>query len=516
MTRFLRKLFGKTTTIRHAATPAAKTRLDLESLDRRDMPSVTSVGSGSGYVWASTDNANNNVEVRMNGSYIEIKDWTTGAAWDFSAAGVNRVYVYGGNGNDRIVNNVYSLGMTAYGYGGNDYIEGYNGADYFYGMDGNDTLVGYGGNDYLDGGAGNDLLKGMAGDDTCYGGAGDDTLVGGDGNDYLCGDDGDDQIVGGAGTDSLYGGNGNDTLVTLDNGTTDYADGGAGTNTVWTDYNLVWNGLFYQPTFDTYANAQRVQTVYAFANGADRSLDGDSIADPTDGQFYKNFSSHPLFGTGGPNVDDVDQNARADCWMLASLGTVANDNPNDVRGMVADFGDGTYGVRLGGNFYRVDADLPTYNAASTSPSNAGFGHDGSMWVAVVEKAYASYRTGANTYASLDYGDPADALRAYNLSSVGETHYGAGSNATTVANEVYNHWNNYQACTICTGSNTGTSGLVANHCYSVTAVYTDAYGNVTGIQLRNPWGPNDTGGNPYVYLTPSQLASSEIWVAYGNT
>src|SRR5262249_6509941 len=272
----------------------------------------------------------------------------------------------------------------------------------------------------------------------------------------------------------------------------------------------------YLPSYDTYTNAQRVQPVAGFANGADRTLDGDSIADPTDGMYYKNFSNHPLFGVGGPNVDDIDQNARSDCWMLASLGTVANDNPNDIRGMVADFGDGTYGVRLGGSFYRVDADLPTTGLYSTTPSNAGFGHDGSMWVAVVEKAYASYRTGANTYASLDYGDPADALRAYNLGSVGETHYAAGSNATTVANEVYNHWNAYQACTICTGSNTGSSGLVANHCYSVTAVYRDAYGNVTGIQLRNPWGPDNTGGNPYVYLTPSQLASAEIWVAYGNT
>ena len=88
MTRFLRKLFGKTKTIRTTARPAAKTQLGLESLDRRDMPSVTSIYQASDYVCVSTDNANNNVEVRMNGSYVEVKDWTTGYAWDYASAGL--------------------------------------------------------------------------------------------------------------------------------------------------------------------------------------------------------------------------------------------------------------------------------------------------------------------------------------------------------------------------------------------------------------------------------------------
>src|SRR5205823_10283820 len=129
----------------------------------------------------------------------------------------------------------------------------------------------------------------------------------------------------------------------------------------------------------------------------------------------------------------------------------ANDNPTAVRRMVADFGDGTYGVHLGNNFYREDADLPTWNAASTDQCYAGLGHDGSLWVALVEKAYTHYRTGANTYASLNNGDPQDALRAYNETSVGEDDFAAGSNSATVANDVYNHWNAYQSCTICTGS-----------------------------------------------------------------
>jgi hypothetical protein len=58
--------------------------------------------------------------------------------------------------------------------------------------------------------------------------------------------------------------------------------------------------------------------------------------------------------------------------------------------------------------------------------------------------------------------------------------------------------------------------VGGHAYTVYSVSRDAFGNVTSITLRNPWGPDDTGGNPYVVLTPSQLAACELWVAWGNT
>jgi hypothetical protein len=183
--------------------------------------------------------------------------------------------------------------------------------------------------------------------------------------------------------------------------------------------------------------------------------------------------------------------------------------------MVADFGDGTYGVRLGSNFYRVDADLPTWSAASTDQQYAGLGQDGALWVAIIEKAYAHFRTGANTYASLAWGNQADALNAYNLTSVGQNYYAAGSSSTTVANDIYSHWNAYQSCTICTGTVPSGSPLVASHCYTVYSVTRNSSGVVTSITLRNPWGADNTGGNPFVTLTPAQLAACQLWVAFGN-
>ncbi len=487
-------------------------RPTLEALEDRTVLSVTTSALTAGVLTMWSNNAASNVVVSQSGSSIKVYDSTNG--FTRIEAGVTKVQFVGGAGNDRFVNNAYSLSVTAWGQGGDDYLEGYNGNDTLIGGDNNDTLVGYGGNDTMWGGNGNDILKGMAGNDTLNGDGGDDKLVGGDGNDTLYGGDGNDSIIGGAGTDSLYGGNGDDTLVTIDGGTTDYADGQAGRDTVWEDKNTVrhWYGNSYN--YDN-VYAEKIQAVGSFANGADRTLDGDSIADPTDGKFYKNFSANPLFSSVGPQAADIDQNALADCWLMAPMGSVAQDSPGTIRSMVADFGDGTYGVRLGNNFYREDADLPTGSASSTNPTMAGLGREGSLWVAIVEKAYASYRTGANTYDSLSYGYQTDALRAYNLNSVGESYFAPSWNSAPVANSIFDHWNSHQSCSIGTGSVPAGSKLVGSHVYTVVSVSRNAAGQVTSIMVRNPWGENDTNGNPYVNLSGADLAACQIWVAWGN-
>ena len=511
------KLFGRTSvrsrTIRSHRTSTSS--FAVEQLESRDMLSVTSLWFSGSRLVIQTDNAATAVTVNPSGSNISIVEGGSGRSWSYPSSWIGDLEFQGGAGNDRFVNNVYSLPTRAFGFGGDDYLEGYNGNDVYVGGAGDDSLVGYGGNDQFWGQDGDDLLKGMAGNDSLYAGAGDDKVVGGDGNDYLFGEDGYDAVIGGAGSDSLYGGNHDDSLVTIDGATTDYADGQAGRDTVWEDQNFVRVLFFSLPVYDT-VYAEKVQAVSSFANGADRTLDGDAIADPTDGTFYKNFASNPLFGRYGPSVNDIDQENLGDCWLMAPLGSLALDNPGAVRSMVADFGDGTYGVRLGNNFYRIDADLPTWNATSTDQQYAGLGHDGSLWVALVEKAYAHFRRGTNTYASLSGGDPADALRAYNLTGVGQNYYAVGSNATTLANDIYNHWNAYQATNICTGTVASGSPLVGNHCYSVTWVNRNSSGQVTSIVVRNPWGGDNTGGNPYISLTPAQLAACQIWVTWGNS
>ena len=79
------------------------------------------------------------------------------------AGSVNRIVVYGAQGNDTI--DLTGLGMRILSQGTE-----------LHGGDGNDTILGTAGQDYLFGEAGNDFLDGRAGNDFLYGGSGGDVI----------------------------------------------------------------------------------------------------------------------------------------------------------------------------------------------------------------------------------------------------------------------------------------------------------------------------------------------------
>jgi Ca2+-binding RTX toxin-like protein len=85
------------------------------------------------------------------------------------------------------------------------------------------------------GGVGNDTLIGTGADDVLNGEAGNDSLDGGAGNDNLLGGDGDDTLTGGDGVDVLHGEAGNDTLDAIDGIADSLLDGGGGTDVVRRD-----------------------------------------------------------------------------------------------------------------------------------------------------------------------------------------------------------------------------------------------------------------------------------------
>jgi Ca2+-binding RTX toxin-like protein len=440
-------------------TKTRLSRLNLESLEQREVPAILPIVQPVGGVLSVyTNNADTTVTLYQvdkgfGVTFLDVYSDTQGFVGRFnpnsSLNPFTRVDVYGGNGNDKFINT------------GNLPV-------YFYGFAGNDTLIGGGGDDYLVGGTGRDVIKGMGGADTCDGSDGDDAIVGGDGSDYLWGQNGNDNIVGGAGTDRLYGGPGDDTLVTIDYGTTDYADGGAGRDTVWTD-KMPAMPVPFQPQqwkYDAYTTpaTEKVQAVEAFANGADRTLNGDTIADPVTGfgigfGTLVNFAANPLFGPSGPVSDDVQLGSMwGDSWLLSPLQAMTVNNKHAIRQMVADFGDGTYGVKLGNNFYRVDADLWSYSGGPSMCFAQLGGLEGSLWVALIEKAYASYRTGANSYASLINGNPKDALNAYNTTlSVGEAQYTPTSSSSAILSNIYGCVQAKQACTLTFGSMPSSNG-----------------------------------------------------------
>jgi len=158
--------------------------------------------------------------------------------------------------------------------------------------------------------------------------------------------------------DVLRGEEGADTLVSIDNSLNDTLWGDGGRRQL----------LDRQGRSGRIRHGARRQHLRAdpqpsrrltFANGADKTLDGDLIADPgagvrKDGTAvgflrYRNFSSQPLFASTGPSPLDVDQGDMGDCWLMSALGSAAKANPNSIRQTVVALGDGTYAVELGNN-----------------------------------------------------------------------------------------------------------------------------------------------------------------------
>jgi hypothetical protein len=493
--------------------------LHLDSLEKREMFSVSSLYMHGDMLIVQTDNAATAVEVSQSGSNIRVDDVTTNRSWDIASGSVGSVAFVGGAGNDAFANNVANLRTVAIGNGGNDYLRGAGAADTLVGGAGHDTLVGNGGNDVMWGGEGNDVLLGGDGhdwmtsdhgNDIIAGGAGNDVLLGGAGDDYLFGEAGNDRLFGHAGNDRHYGGAGNDVIVSIDGAFGDFVDSGDGVDTVWIDR------VGYSP--DSFVGSSlydMVQEVASFANGADRTLDGDRIADPTAGYRYQQVANAPLFSNSGPQMTDVYQGQVGDCWALAGLSAIARDNPQAIRHNVVDFGDGTYGVRLGNNFYRVDNDLPV--APNGQLAYAKLGADNSMWVAIVEKAFAHYRTGANNYASLNNGWSIDVNRAFRSASAGRRQFTAYSSAAELANDIAYRSDSGQAVTVAVMSDRQGrlnaalgAPLIMNHQYTVASVQRNSVGAVVSITLRNPWGfdgsmtrdasPNDG----FVTVAPDQL------------
>lgn len=517
------------------AIPERTRRLGLEPLEARAVPvtglSALKVNPLGGFIPAQTAspgtpatgvNAASSPGNHAVTAPAPTGGYTTAPVSVSQSGGILYIYGTGGSDNVRVTESNGSTTVEANGqsYGGYQNVTdlrffGGAGDDRFvndtgfishaFGDGGNDTLVGGGNYDYLVGGTNHDRLLGRGGNDTLEGLGGFDTLNGGAGMDYL------------------YGGADDDVLVTIDGGTTDYADGGGGNDAAWLDQVSVWNGWWWQPTWDT-CYVEKAQNVTGFANGADRSLDGDRIADPTDGGTYRRFDNNPLFGRNGPVLGDVRQGNLGNCWLMASAAAIANDNPTAVRQNVVDFGDGTYGVKIAGNFYRVDNDLPVL-ARTGSMRFAALGHDGGMWVAILEKAYAAYRNGSNTYGSLANGS-GHAL--YGNDGYGVAWSTSYASAPAFADEIWARWNNYECVGLAFQHDAGdavylpNTDLVNGHVFTVVSVSRNSAGTVTGITLRNPWGKDvlsgtarDGNNDGFIDLTPAQLFVWTSAIVYGK-
>lgn len=189
------------------------------------------------------------------------------------------------------------------------------------------------------------------------------------------------------------------TIDSIDNATTSISSFGAHV-IAWTD------------SSDSVSGTASVHRVAAFAGGVGKGL-GASLPNPTDsGATTKIYLS--LFGAG-PVAGDVNQGQTGDCYFLAALAGFAAQQPQLIRNSVADLGDGTYAVEFYSNgtpvFVRVNSAFSVNKAGGCNFAHPGA--DDTIWAMVMEKAFAWFRTGANTYNSIGEGWMSEAFADLN-------------------------------------------------------------------------------------------------------
>jgi hypothetical protein len=366
---------------------------------------------------------------------------------------------------------------------------------------GRDTIEGGDGADTLRGGIDPDLIKGQNGNDTIFGDDGDDRLFGNAGLDSLEGGAGRDVINGGTEIDTLSGGDNDDWLVAIDDQNFDSLRGGAGRDNFWRDV-----GVSASDTALDLEAADADHGVRQFANaGADKSLNGDAIPGPV----YPvelvtaSFANNPLFSAAGPLGTDITQGGVADCKVITALAamaiTAAPATNWAIRRALVDFGDGTYGFHLGDNFYRVDAILPLKQGDPSMPQYANLGPEGSIWVALTEKAVALANPntpGAANYQSLSSIGVDTVFGLFGSSSTGTPFISSYANPAALQNDVVQRLSGPtpQYVTVTFSAETSiflTGAYVSNHAYTVWALRYNGDGQPDGVILRNPWG-SDVG------------------------
>ncbi len=234
---------------------------------------------------------------------------------------------------------------------------------------------------------------------------------------------------------------------------------------------------------------------------------------PTSTSYSYRSISGSLF-QNGISTTDVKQGQVGDCYFLATLGSIAQEQPNYIQNMFIDNGDNTWTVRFNKSgvwdYVTVDRFLPTNSSGNLVYASQGsnFANTANeLWVALAEKAYAQIgesgwtrgTSRTNSYQSIEGG-----WMTYVINQVtGLNSTWSWSGISSLTEQTVINWvNSNTIVTLGTGSNPG-NNLVGGHAYAITS-YNASNGT---FFVRNPW------ATQHVELTWAQLMSSNVDLAY---
>jgi hypothetical protein len=310
------------------------------------------------------------------------------------------------------------------------------------------------------------------------------------------GDGHDEVFAASKGGLDAHGGAGDDLLVSL-NSAADHLDGGAGVDSFWGD--TTDTAVDLSDLERSVASLHRIDSFYqpyssnpASPNYIPLALTGQELGDPAADYAYGDLSEMDLFNNG-PQYTDIAQGLLGDCYFLASLASLAQADPYRARQLIAPLGDGTYAVRFYRDsqevYLRLDADLPLYNPyylAYAQPSLTG-----EIWVPLLEKAYAWFRYGRNSYASIEGGWMNEVLPQLTGLDAGYRSPKSLS-AAALFDLIDSALSAGQSVTA--GSYYSASGpVVGGHAYMVQSV--QRIGEDGYVTLYNPWGVDGRTWDP---------------------
>jgi hypothetical protein len=229
---------------------------------------------------------------------------------------------------------------------------------------------------------------------------------------------------------------------------------------------------------------------------------------------WQSGANLPLWdpGTSQPQPEgDINQGQDGDCWFLAGLGAVAEQNPQFIRDHVQANPNGTYTV----TFYK-DGHPVTVTVTDDFPKGTNgwdgytyshtYGSDTAQWAMIYEKAYAEFKGG---YGSINGGWSDVALN--DLTGQNATSTGTGGESLADVNDKL-----HQGYAIASSTqrqwpwdgemeNSPSGNIVREHQYYVQGVNMNA--QPPTITLVNPWGWGGNSDSPaapqYITLTEKQ-------------
>lgn len=210
--------------------------------------------------------------------------------------------------------------------------------------------------------------------------------------------------------------------------------------------------------------------------------------------------------------DAIRQGSIGNCYFHAALGAVAQSNPQLIKDMIKDNGDGTYTVTFpGAKNEPITVKAPT--EAEQSLYNKGSKHG--IWANVLEKAYGQYSqtfyrrsplnpTGGNTPAegSDGGGRPEGVMKLLTGSST-DTDILLINSQASIAKKLEDAFSSVPPKAVAAGINNlffwdqTSDGFYAAHAYSITGFVPDGKGGGM-VTIRNPWGGAE--GSTYGTIT----------------